>query len=339
MSDKRRAYFRAHRSASVRRAFVRHQEAMLQSLRRAAACTVIPAGARITATIPIPNDGPAVVAGDAVWVVDSENGAANPDGTPKGSIFRVDTSTDSATDRIGGVAGGAADEGFGAVWAAGFAFNAVYRIDTATHRVTRLASGPSSDEGPNDVAVTATGVWVANHHSGTVAELDPVTGSVVRSLPIVAPGSGGPQNLLVDGNDLWLSVARDNTVLRIDPTTGSIVQRAFVPGGTCGGLAADAGQIWITGGQCGSERLSAIQRQTGQVADIALGGIPVDVASAFGSIWVATLSPSRLVRLDPTTRTVTGSLDLPSSPWAIAAGTDALWVRVDGALLRVGPQN
>jgi DNA-binding beta-propeller fold protein YncE len=338
MNERRRAYFRAHRSASVRRAFVRHQEAMLQALRRKAGCTVIPAGARITATIPIPDDGPAVVAGDAVWVVDRENGAANPDGTPKGSIVRIDTTTDTVTDRIGGVAGGSADEGFGAVWVAAFNFNAVYRIDTATHRVTRLASGPSSDEGPNDVAVTATGVLVANHHSGTVAMLDPATGSVVRSLPIVAPGPGGPQNLLVDGNDLWLSVARDNTVLRIEPTTGSIVQRASVPGGTCGELAADVNQIWIAGGECGFERLSAIQRQTGQVTDIDLRGIPADVASAFESIWVTTLSPPRLLRLDPTTRTVTGSLGLPSSPWAIAAGTDALWIRVNGSLLRVVPQ-
>lgn len=112
MSDARRAYFRAHRSATVRRAFVRHQEATLQALRRAASCTVIPAGARITATIPIPNDGPAVVAGHAVWVVDRADGAAKPDGTPQGSILRVDTTTDAVTDRIGGVAGGAADEGF-----------------------------------------------------------------------------------------------------------------------------------------------------------------------------------------------------------------------------------
>jgi hypothetical protein len=339
MSDARRAYFRAHRSATVRRAFVRHQEATLQALRRAASCTVIPAGARITATIPIPNDGPAVVAGHAVWVVDRADGAAKPDGTPQGSILRVDTTTDAVTDRIGGVAGGAADEGFGAVWAAGFNFNAVYRIDTATHQVSRLASGPSSDEGPNDVAVTATGVWVANHHSGTIAELDPVTGSIVRSVPIVAPGPGGLQHLLADGSDLWLSVAADNTLLRIDPTTGSIVQRVTVPGGTCGGLAADTTHIWITAGECGSERLSAIQRQTGQVTAIALAGIPVDVASAFGSIWVTTISPPRLLRLDPATRTVTGSLDLRSAPWSIEAGTDALWVRVDGSLLSVVPQN
>jgi streptogramin lyase len=144
---------------------------------------------------------------------------------------------------------------------------------------------------------------------------------------------------LADGNDLWVSVARGNTVLRIDPATGSIVQRATVPGGTCGGLVADTSQIWITAGECGSERLSAIQRQTGHVTAIALAGIPVDVASAFGSIWVTTISRPRLLRLDPATRTVTGSLDLPSAPWSIEAGTDALWVRVDGSLLSVVPQN
>jgi hypothetical protein len=60
---------------------------------------------------------------------------------------------------------------------------------------------------------------------------------------------------------------------------------------------------------------------------------------AFGSIWVTTISPPRLLRLDPATRTVTGSLDLPSAPWSIEAGTHALWLRVDGSLLSVVPQN
>jgi hypothetical protein len=335
----RRVYFQSHRSARLRRAFVGRQQAKLRALRRAAACTALPAGSRIVATVRIPTDGPAVVAGDAVWVVDREGEAANADGTPTGSIFRVDMRTNTVTDRIGGVAGGAADEGFGAVWVAAFNFNAVYRIDTATHRVARLASGPSSAEGPNDVALTATGVWVANHHGGTVAELDPVTGNVVRSLPIVAPGPGGPQRLLADGNDLWLSVASDSTVLRIDPARGSVVQRATVPGGTCGGLAADASQIWIAAGYCNSGRLSAIQRQTGRVTDKDVGGIPTDVAVAFGSLWVATDAPQRLLRVDPATRRVVGSLDLPATPWNIAVGPGALWVRVEGLLLRVVPQD
>lgn len=78
-------------------------------------------------------------------------------------------------------------------------------------------------------------------------------------------------------------------MLRIDPTTGNVVQRVSVPGGSCGGLAADASQIWITSGECGTERLSTLQRQSGQVANIALDGIPVNVATAFGSVWVITL--------------------------------------------------
>jgi hypothetical protein len=47
----------------------------------------IPAGSRIVTTIPIAGDGPAIVAANAVWVVDRAGGAANPDGTPKARSF------------------------------------------------------------------------------------------------------------------------------------------------------------------------------------------------------------------------------------------------------------
>jgi hypothetical protein len=337
MLSARRAFFRSHRSVSARRAFVKRQQAKLRALRRAASCTVqVAAGSRVVATVAIPNDGPATVAGNAVWVVDREGGAANPDGTPKGSIFRVDATTNAVTDEIKGVAGDWGAFGFGSVWIGGFGFNAVFRIDTTGHVVDRLSSGPSNDEGPEGVAITASGVWVANHHGGTVAELNPVTGAVMRSLRLIAPGPSGPQNLLVDGNDLWVELVRDNAVARVDITTGMVVQRVTVLGGVCGGIASSPTHIWIASGECGTGLLSVIDRRTGTVAELPTSE-PIDVAVAFGSVWVATIFPTRLLRIDPATRKIVGSLSLPGVPWNIAVGTDALWVRVAGSVLRVVP--
>jgi streptogramin lyase len=335
----RRAYFRSHPSPRARSAFVRRQQAKLRALRRAAACTVIPAGSRIVATIPIPTDGPAIVAANAVWVVDREGETANADDTPNGSIFRVDATTNAVTDQIKGVAGGQATFGFGSIWLAAFAFNAVFRVDTTTRHVSRLPSGPSDDEGPAGVATTATSVWVANHHGGTVAQFDPGTGEVVRSVQLVAPGPGGPQNMVADGAELWVELAGANAVAQIDTTTATILRQTTVSGGACGGIASDPAHIWVASGQCGRQLVSAIDRQTNQVSELTIRGTPNDVAIAFGSVWVTTNSPPRLVRVDPATRTVVGSLELPAAPWNIAVGADALWVRVDGSLLRVVPQS
>lgn len=71
-----------------------------------------------------------------------------------------------------------------------------------------------------------------------------MTGSIVRSVPIVAPGPGGPQHLLADGSDLWLSVAADNTLLRIDPTKGASSNASPSPAGP----AADSPPIPPTSG-------------------------------------------------------------------------------------------
>jgi hypothetical protein len=339
MTRARRVYFRSHRSAKQRRAFVARQQTKLRALRKAAACAVLPAGSRVVATVRIPTDGPAVVGGDAVWVVDRESGQQNADGTPKGSIFRVNALSTAVTDQIPGVVGASAAFGFGSVWLGAFQFNSVFRVGTATRQVSRLQSGPSDDEGPEGVATTAKGVWVANHHAGTVAELDPSTGAVRRSLQVVPPGPRGPQDMVADGAELWVGLAGANAVAQIDTSTTSVFRRITVRGGACGGVAYDATHVWMAGGACGTQTVSALDRETGQVAEVATTGTPIDVAVAFGSLWVVTDAPQRLLRVDPATRRVVGSLDLPATPWNIAVGPGALWVRVEGLLLRVVPQD
>jgi hypothetical protein len=54
MLARRRAYFRAHASTALRRAFVQRQLAQLKRLQTAAACTVEPGVPEVTETIPTP---------------------------------------------------------------------------------------------------------------------------------------------------------------------------------------------------------------------------------------------------------------------------------------------
>jgi DNA-binding beta-propeller fold protein YncE len=145
--------------------------------------------------------------------------------------------------------------------------------------------------------------------------------------------------MVADGAELWVGLAGANAVAQIDTSTTSVVRRITVRGGACGGVAYDATHVWMAGGACGTQTVSALDRETGQVAEVATTGTPIDVAAAFGSLWVVTDAPPRLLRVDPATRNVVGSLDLPATPWNIAVGPDALWVRVEGSLLRVVAQN
>jgi hypothetical protein len=112
--------------------------------------------------------------------------------------------------------------------------------------------------------------------------------------------------------------------------------------------------------------LSRIDRTTGAVTRIDVGGRRIDVRSAFGSIWIVLDAPKlELVRLDPTTLRVIGRLPLasgtckpattgncPGAEYATALeiGFDSLWVRLSvapniaaseqppGAVLRIVPQ-
>jgi hypothetical protein len=90
-------------------------------------------------------------------------------------------------------------------------------------------------------------------------------------------------------------------------------------------------------GSTGTPELAAtIQMPRGTVA----GGIAVGA----GSVWVG-VTPTQsggqaaLVRIDPSTNTISGSLELPHAPFReqIAPTDDAIWIAVDGQIQRVDP--
>jgi hypothetical protein len=146
-----------------------------------------------------------------------------------------------------------------------------------------------------------------------------------------------------------------------------------VPTGACGGVTVDASAVWVTSGfdrpypcwQRANWGLSRIDRATGAVTRIDVGGRPFDVRVAFGAVWVVVDAPRlELVRLDSTTYRVVGRLPLasgrclpettgncPGAEYATAleVGFGSLWVRrsvapnlpfgnqAPGAVLRIEP--
>jgi YVTN family beta-propeller protein len=216
-------------------------------------------------------------------------------------------------------------------------------------------------------------IWVGNHHGGTVARIDPTTNAVVATVPWGAHGNGGVYHMTTDGSHIWVTASRTSDVAEIDTATNSIVRRTPVPTGTCGGIAVDASAVWVTSGYdgpyaCSLSRpdlgidkigVSRIDRATGAVTRIDVGGRPFDVRSAFGSVWILVDAPElELVRLDPATYRVIGRLPLsettcdttktPHCPGAelataLEVGFGSLWVRLSaapdlpGAVLRIVP--
>lgn len=342
MMAQRRAFFRSHTNPRAGSAFVRRQQAKLRALRQAAACTVIPLGARIIAAIPIPNEGGVGVGAGRVWVSDRASGL----------LRKVDPATNSVADEIPGVRGAAPVVGEGAVWVASALINRLLRVDLESQAVTQIETGPTTDEWPISVVLASGSVWVGNHHGGTVVRIDPRTNAILGTVRWGDHANGGIFHMTTDGASIWIAGSRTSDVAELDTRTNSIVRRTPVPTGTCGGVSVDASAVWITSGfdrpyACWNRAnwgVSRIDRATGSVTRIDVGGRPIDVRDAFGSVWVVIDAPRlELVRLDPTTFRVIGRLPLltqrcvpqntgscPGAEYgsALAVGFDSLWVRV-----------
>jgi hypothetical protein len=311
--------------------------------------------ARIVARIAVPDSGGVGVGAGAVWVLDRRAGGIDhPNQEPFGLLYRIDPRTNEVTARIRGVMGAGVTIGEGAAWVGSPIFNRLLRVDLDTHAIESIATGPTDDESPFQVVITPGAVWAPNHHAGTVARIDPPTRSIISTVRWGAAGAGGPRHLATDGSDIWLAATRNSKVVRIDARTAAVTEEIdLAPSGTCGGIALDPSSLWVASGYdstlpCGegAPTLSRIDIDSGRVVSIELEDRALDVAPAFGSVWVLTgrgtgfPAVSALVRIDPRTDQVLGELPLTGTPDPedpLNVGFGAIWVRLDDQVLRLEP--
>jgi branched-chain amino acid transport system substrate-binding protein len=147
----------------------------------------------ITATV---RDVPAaaVATGPAgVWVLGVD-----------GSVARLDERSGRVVRRasIAPASAGAIAVGRNAAWVTSPGEGTLWRIGAGRAEsvgATELAPGVA------DVAVTSTGVWVANPIAGTLTVVDPETTRVIREIDL----DGIPRSLVVDGDTVWVTVIAD----------------------------------------------------------------------------------------------------------------------------------
>lgn len=306
----------------------------------------------------MPSSGTIGVGAGAVWVIDRQGG---DDADPETSaLLRVDPNTGAVTKRIPGVIGASIVVTEDAVWVASAATDRLVRVRLDGERVTAIRTElaeAGDDIYPYGVAVASGSVWVANHHAGTIARVDPLTNTLADVVRWGEPGGGGPTHLLATDSSVWVTSVRTSDLTEIDPARPQVVRRIDLsPVGACGGLASDDGNVWSTSGfdrpyACSQPEhwgVSRLDLARGSVTRIDIAARPVDVEIGYGSVWVLTDEPkTELIRLEAATQSVVGRLELPSRPdYAnpLAIGLGALWVRLvdplgrgDGALVKVVP--
>jgi DNA-binding SARP family transcriptional activator/streptogramin lyase len=210
--------------------------------------------------------------------------------------------------------------------------NSVARVDIEHGRV---ASFVGVGRRPLALATGPTGTWVVNADDGTVDELAPGTGKLVRTI-----GVGSDVNdVAIAFGSVWVADGNDGTLTRIDAASGQIQRRLQLTAPDALGpstvffVAADGRYVWTTLG----DRLLRIDPKTNAVTGRLSVGAPTALATGGGSVWVTTIA-ERLLRIDPRSVTLTGSIDRSNAAVGASFGDAALWL-VDGGpgLDRIDP--
>ena len=160
-------------------------------------------------------------------------------------------------------------------------------------------------------------MWVGGLGSGDVIRIDPATGKVLTRVTVGARVF----NLAAAPGAVWAIDNALSTAVRIDTKTAKVTARVpvgFQPYdiewgfGSAWVANAGDGTVWrITNGKV--------------VKKIKVGTEPNGLTAYRGALWVSDHTLGKVVRIDPATNRVTGTVQLPGADWITGLG-DSIYV-------------
>lgn len=252
------------------------------------------------------------ISSDAVWV-----GSTGPF-----AVNRIDPTTNKhvATVRLPGEPCAGLALGFGSLWVPlCSATPSLARVDLQSNRLDGVfKTGPAGPEG--GIAASADSLWLIIDRRGSLARIDPDTGSV-RQITHLPAGSYNP--LYKDGK-IWVTRADGSEVTSVDASTGAILATISTgPGPRF--LTAGAGAVWTLNQGDGSvTRIDANTRQvTGTIA-LKIPGKGGDIGFGGGMIW-ATVWKVPLSLVDGATAVLRCQWTGPGGD-SLGIGHGAIWL-------------
>jgi streptogramin lyase len=264
------------------------------------------------------------------------------------SIVRIDPETGQPVAAVSaGPSPTRVAAGEGAVWLVTTGDRRLSRVDPETNQVVASVDFPPGiGESPQEIVAGEGAVWTL-YPSG-ILKYDPAT-NTFPPLPDNVELASDHDDIVEDigfGSDIatgdgavWVSAGH---ILRLDPETGEVLERITpssyaAPASGVGWLAVDDGGVWNAsqeGGVFFIEFGSNLPTLSEDVSD-ALAGIAVGE----GAVWAMNAADDSILRIDPATGRVTGTVRVGRLPTAVAAGAGAVWVTSgrDGTLTRIDP--
>jgi DNA-binding SARP family transcriptional activator/streptogramin lyase len=283
---------------------------------------------RVTRSTPVGRDPVAVtVAGDSVWVANYADG----------TVTRVNRETGrSVTIGVQGHPTGLTYYR-GTLWVWTLERRLVPidpRFDSAGNPIViglppgaaQLGRIPTIAPDPGRIVAGGNSLWIAAPLT-TVIRVDPTNPG--RRLPII-PDGGVEGAIAYEDGQVW--VAGTYEVFPIATNTG--IPGAGAAVGIVHGIAFGAGSVWVVSGGPGHQggvvqALRRVDPHTRLVqATVTVGTSPISVASAAGSIWVASPREGTIERVDPTQDRVVQTIRVGTNPIALTADDHGVWVSV-----------
>jgi virginiamycin B lyase len=251
------------------------------------------------------------ITADAVWVAS----------TGPYAVHRIDPKTNRlvASVALPGEPCAGLATGFGSLWVPMCTTTpSLAKVDLAANRLTAVYDvGPAAAEG--GITTGAGSVWLIVDKSGTLARLDPATGTIRRTVKVPA-GSFNPY--FSDGR-IWVTRAEGSELTRVDASTEAVLD-ATRTGPNPRFLTATAGAIWTL--NQGDGTLTRVDARTRQATTIALGtpGHGGDISFGAGMVWT-TMPKMPLSAVDTRTKTLQCRWAGPGGD-SLGIGHRAIWL-------------
>lgn len=253
-----------------------------------------------------------LVTDDGVWVAT----------TRPNSVQRIDPTTNKVVSKVSltGEACSGLAMGFGSVWVPLCGKKPLLvRVDIVKNKISAmLPVGPAGSEG--GIAVSADSIWIVMDKNGTLARIDPGTGTVRQKISII-PGSYNP--LFSDGI-IWITGFESSVLTAVDALTGKILVSIPV-GPKPRFLTAGGGSVWTL--NQGDGTVSRVDEKSRTLAATITVGIPGpggDICYGADSVW-ASVFDVPLTQIDSKTNKVLHQW-VGRGGDSVGFGHDSIWL-------------
>lgn len=261
------------------------------------------------------------IGGTADWVLATED-AVWVASTKPNAVQRIDPATNKVASKVslsGEPCSGLAI-GFGSIWVPLCGKKpSLVRVDIAGNKISVvIAVGAADPEG--GIAVSADSVWIVTDKRGTLARIDPDSGSVRQKIAIPA----GSFNPIFSDGILWITGHESSVLTAVDAGKGEVLVSIPV-GPKPRFLTAGGGSIWTLNQGDGSvSRVDEKSRKLTATISAGIPGLGGDICYGADSVW-ATVFDVPLTRIDSQTNKVVRQWIGPGGD-SLRFGHDSIWM-------------